>query len=124
MGATFTLEGTSAGGYITDLVPAVAEELASGTLVSKETVEDEIDVMLRTVREFWSLEPDQVMLMIAALSARATELSVHLHRLEGRREWKQVRTMQVERVLSELDRQFKIASRMLEVRRQDIEMAR
>ena len=49
---------------------------------------------------------------------------MHLHRLEGRREWRQIRTMQVDRVLTELDRQFKIASREVEVRRQDIELTR
>lgn len=124
MGETFTLVGTDATGYVDDLVPEIAQQLAWGILVSREAVEEEIDLMLRTVRTFWELEPDEVMRTIAALSARATELSVHLHRLEGRREWKQIRTMQVERLLVELDRQFKIASRMLEVRRQDLEMTR
>jgi len=118
----FANEGTSDGGYVEVLVPEIASELSSGVLVDRQHVEDEIDFMLRTVREFWDLEPDQVMQTISALSARSTELSVHLHRLEGRREWKQIRTMQIERLLAELDRQFKVASRMLEVRRQDIEI--
>lgn len=124
MSREVTLEGTRALGYVDDLVPEVAAELAWGALVSKQAVEEEIDLMLRTVRTFWELEPDQVMQSISALSARCTELGVHLHRLEGKREWKQVRTLQVERLLAELDRQFKIASRMLEVRRQDLEMSR
>lgn len=124
MGRVVTAAGNDEYGYVDDLVPEVAQQLAWGVLVSREAVEEEIDLMLRTVRTFWELEPDQVMRTIAALSARGTELCVHLHRLEGRREWKQVRTMQVERLLSELDRQFKVASRMLEVRRQDLEMTR
>lgn len=122
--AQFAVEGTNEGGYVDELVPEVAAQLSWGVLVSRQHVEDEIDLMLRTIRGFWDLEPDQVMQTIAAMSARATELSVHLHRLEGRREWKQIRTMQVERLLAELDRQFKIASRMVEVRRQDIEVQR
>lgn len=122
--AEFEVQGTSEGGYVEDLVPEVAAQLAWGALVSREAVEDELDLMLRTIREFWAMEPDQVMQTIAALSARATELGVHLHRLEGRREWKQIRTMQVERILSELDRQFKVSSRLVEVRRQDMEMQR
>lgn len=122
--AQFVVEGTQEAGFVGDLVPEVAQQLAWGALVSKEAVEDEIDVMLRTVRGFWDMEPDEVMRMIAAISARATELGVHLHRLEGRREWRQVRTMQVERLLSELDRQFRLASRLLEVRRQDIELSK
>lgn len=120
----FTVEGTAEAGYVADLVPEVVEELAWGALGSKDAVEDEIDLVLRTLRGFWDVEPDQVMRMVAALSARLTELAVHLFRLEGKREWKQVRTMQVDKALAECDRQFKIASRLLEVRRQDIETAR
>lgn len=124
----FEVEQTTAGaleeGYVSDLVPEVAEQLAWGALVSREHVEDEIDMMLRAVRGFWDMEPDQVLQMISALSARCTELCIHLHRLEGKREWRQVRTQQVERLLAELDRQFKAHSRTVELRRQDIMVAR
>lgn len=120
----FEVEGTQAAGFVDDLVPDVAQELAWGVLVSKEAVEGEIDLMLRTVRGFWEMEPDQVARLIQAMSARCTELCVHLHRLEGRREWRQVRTQQVERLLAELDRQWKLASRLIEVRRQDLELLR
>jgi hypothetical protein len=48
---------------------------------------------------------------------------VHLHRIEGsKREWTRIRTMQVIPLLAECDRQFKLASRLLEVRRQDIQL--
>lgn len=107
-----------------NLVPGVAEQLAWGQLESREAVEHEIDTMLSAIRGFWDMEPDQRFRMSAAMSARCTELAIHLHRLEGRREWRQIRTMQVERLLAELDRQFKIASREIEVRRQDLEMVR
>jgi cytosine/adenosine deaminase-related metal-dependent hydrolase len=113
----FEAEGTNEAGYVDGLVPDVAADLAWGALESKQKVEGEIDLMLRTVRSFWELEPDQVAKLIQAMSARCTELCVHLHRLEGRREWKQVRTQQVERLLAELDRQWKLASRLIEVRR-------
>jgi uncharacterized protein YjaG (DUF416 family) len=116
--------GTPEAGFVDDLVPDVAQQLSWGTLVSREAVEHEIDIMLRTLRGFWEMEPDQRMRMIAAMSARCTEMSVHLHRLEGNRQWRQIRTMQVERVMAELDRQWKIASREIEVRRQDIELTR
>lgn len=128
MGQEFTVQESAAGsreeGFISDLVPEVAEQLAWGALVSRQHVEDEIDLMLRAVRGFWDMEPDQVLTMTSALSARCTELAIHLHRLEGKREWRQIRTLQVERLLSELDRQFKAASRMVEIRRQDIEVNR
>jgi hypothetical protein len=118
------MTGSEDAGYVEDLVPDVAARLAWGALESREAVEHEIDTMLTTLRGFWSMEPDHRMRMITAMSARCTELCIHLVRLEGRREWRQVRTQQVERVLTELDRQFKIASREIEVRRQDIEMTR
>ena len=128
MGLEFEVQGVAAGsaeeGYVSDLVPEVVEQFAWGELVSRQHVEDEIDLMLRAVRGFWDMEPDQVMQMTSALSSRCTELAIHLHRLEGKREWRQVRTQQVERLIAELDRQFKIASRLLEVRRQDIETSR
>ncbi len=120
----FEVEGNADTGYVDSLVPDVAQRLSWGALESREAVEHEIDTMLTTLRGFWSMEPDHRMKLITALSARCTELCIHLHRLEGRREWRQVRTQQVERVLAELDRQFKVASREIEVRRQDLEMTR
>lgn len=126
--AEYTVEESAAGaaeeGFLDNLVPAVAEQLAWGALVSRQHVEDEIDMMLRALRGFWDMQPDQVMAMSSAMSARCTELAIHLHRLEGKREWRQIRTQQVERLLAELDRQFKIASRLVEVRRQDLETSR
>lgn len=120
----YEVEGTKSVGHVDHLIPDVAIEFASGALVSREAVETEIDIMLEHVREFWSKEPDEVMRLIAAMSARCTEMCIHLHRLEGQRQWKQVRTMQVERLLAELDRQFRLHSRMVELRRQDIELLR
>jgi hypothetical protein len=120
----FEVTGTDEAGFVGELMPDVAVQLSWGALQSKEAVESEIDTMLTALRAFWQQEPDQRMRAITAMSARCTELCIHLHRLEGRREWRQVRTMQVERLLAELDRQFKIASREIEVRRQDLEMVR
>jgi hypothetical protein len=120
----FEVTGTDEAGFVGDLVPELAQQLSWGALVSREAVESEIDTMLTSVRGFWSMEPDQRMRLITAMSARCTEMAVHLHRLEHRREWRQLRTMQVDRLLAELDRQFKVASREIEVRRQDIELTR
>ena len=119
-GQTFVMQGNDDIGYIDALVPAIAAELASGALISRAVVEAEIDLMLRTVRTFWEMEPDQVMRMSSAITARCTELLVQLHRAEGGREWSRVRTMQVTPLLAEMDRQWKTASRLLEVRKQDM----
>lgn len=111
-------------GYVDHLVPAqIAAELGH-SLKSRAHVEAEIDLMLDRVRDFWSLEPDARMKLITAMSARCTQMCIHLHRLESGREWRQIRTQQVERLLAELDRQFKIASREIEVRRQDLDLTR
>lgn len=119
-----SVTGTTEAGFVDDLIPETAQQLSWGALESREAVEAEVDLMLAAIRRFWAQEPDQRMRAITAMSARCTELCVHLHRLEGRREWRQVRTQQVERLLTELDRQFKVASREIEVRRQDLEMTR
>ncbi len=111
--------------YIEDIVPDIAAALAEGELIDKQHVEEELDLILRTMRAMWSMEPDQVMRTSSALSSRATELAVHLHRAEnakgqGRLQWKQIRTLQVGPILAELDRQFRVASRIVELRRQDL----
>lgn len=123
-GLSFEVEGTAAGnaeeGLLGDLVPEVAAEMSWGALVDRDHVEAELDMIARAIRGFWDMEPDQVMRMISAMSARLTEMCMHLHRLEGKREWRQVRTMQAERLIAELDRQFKCHSRNVELRRQDM----
>lgn len=110
--------------YAPDSVPDQEVTFASRQLGSRQAVEDEIDATLDCMNGFWNQEPDHVMRSCAALSARMTELSVLLHRAETKdKQYHRVRTMQVERVLAELDRQFRISSRLLEVRRQDLYMA-
>jgi len=81
--------------------------------------------MVEHVRDFWNMEPDQVMRLCAAYTARCTELYIKLHRIEGReRSYKQIRTQHVNPLMAELERQYTSASRMLEVRRQDLETLR
>ena len=105
--------------------PEAAYLAAAGTLGKREQIEGELDGMLLMIRDFYTMEPDQVMLHIAAGTARLTELEVLLHRVETRdRAYRQIRTMQVVKIRDELDRQFKIASRLVEVRRQDLENLR
>ena len=125
MGEVFTTEGTAAGGYIDSVIPAAVVKLARNALGSKETVLAEIDAMNDAVRDFWQQSPDLVMTAVAAYSARATELEIMLHRVEGRdRSYRQIRTRQIGPLLAELDRQFKVASRLIEVRRQDLDTVR
>jgi hypothetical protein len=121
----FVVEGTEEAGYVGATVPEVVASISRASLGSRQEVEREIDEMLTVVRNFWRLEPDMVMKQVAAYSARCTELFVHLQRIEGKdRTYSKIRTMQVNPLLDELDRQFRLASRLVEVRRQDLDTAK
>lgn len=94
-------------------------------LGTKHQIEDEIDEVIMIVKGLHLREPYDVMSICAALSARLTELSVKLHRIETRdNEYFRVRTMQISPMLDEVDRQFKSASRKVEIMRQELEAAR
>jgi hypothetical protein len=94
-------------------------------LGSRADIEAELDGIAFAMRCFTLKQPDQIMREVAAYSARLTELTVLLHRVEASdRQYTRVRTQQVEKFLVELDRQFKIASRLVEVMRQDLELMR
>lgn len=110
-------------------MPASAYGMAalspSGYLGTRAEIERELDGMSFAVRTFALKQPDQVMRECAAYSARLTELAVLLHRVESLdRQYTRIRTQQVERWLTELERQFRVASRLVEVARHDIELMR
>lgn len=106
------------------VVDPVGSLAPAGYLGTREEIEAELDVIAAAIRVFHNKQPDQVMRETAGYSARLTELAVLLHRVEGTqgRQYTRIRTQQVERFLKELDFQFKIASRLVEVLRQDLEL--
>lgn len=125
--STFTVEGTEEGGFLPPPTATPDAVLAIGQIPSdlgtREDVEAEVDLMALMIRGFCTMEPDEALMSIGALSARCTELCVQLVRVEGReRSYRQLRTQQVQRVLDELERQHKIHSRLLEARRQDLQV--
>lgn len=92
-----------------------------GGLGSREEIEAELDDMAAAIRGFYLKAPDQVLRECAAYGARLTELAVLLHRVEGLdRQYVRIRTQQVQRYADEVERQSKIASRLIEVARQDL----
>lgn len=92
-----------------------------GHLGPREEIEKELDLIAAVIRTFHRKPADLVMRECSAYSARLTEMAVLLHRVEAsNRQYTRIRTQQVERFLTELDRQFKTASRLIEVNRQDI----
>ena len=120
-----------------DLTPSAAQDLGAavffspvsalgqpGHLGSRAEIEKEIDLIAAAIRIFHMKPPDLVMRECSAYSARLTEMEVLLHRVEGvERQWARIRTMQVAKFLTEIDRQWKTASRLIEVNRQDITLA-
>lgn len=96
-----------------------------GHLGQREEIEKEIDLIIAATRIFHMKPADLVMRECSAYTARLTEFCVLLHRVEGTdRRWARIRTMQVQKILEEMDRQWKTASRLIEVNRQDIEITR
>lgn len=96
-----------------------------GTLGDRQTIEKELDLIAAAIRVFYKKQPDQVLRECSGYSARLTELAVLLHRVEAsNRQYTRIRTQQVERFLAEIDRQWKTASRLVEVMRQDIDLSR
>jgi hypothetical protein len=92
-------------------------------LGSRAQIEAELDQMAADIRLFWSYEPDMVMRKCSAYTARLTELYVALNRVESLdRQYTRVRTQQVAIWLEELDRQWKGASRLIEVARMDLQL--
>lgn len=98
----------------------------TGTLGDRTQVERELDLIAASIRTFHRLRPDQVLRYCAGYTARLTEMHVLLHRVESTasgRAYTRLRTQQVDKYLEELERQWKTASRLIEVMRQDLQMS-
>lgn len=96
-----------------------------GHLGPREEIQKELDLIAAAIRTFHRFPADMVMRWCSGYSARLTEMHVLLHRIEaGDRHYTRIRTQQVDKFLEEIDRQFKTASRLIEVARQDIDLSR
>ena len=77
------------------------------------------------LRTWHDKQPDEVIREASAYSARLTEIWTELRLLEQYdRSYNQIRTMQVDPVLQEVDRQYKFASSRIAMARQDIDLLR
>jgi hypothetical protein len=75
------------------------------------------------IRTWHDKQPDEVIREASAYSARLTEMWTELRLLEQYdRQYNQVRTMQVDPVLTEVDRQYKFAQSRIAMARQDIDL--
>lgn len=76
------------------------------------------------IRTWFDKQPDEVLREASAYSARLTEIWTELRLLEvgGAREYTQMRTMQVQPVIDEIDRQYKVNQSRIAMLRQDIDL--
>jgi hypothetical protein len=118
-----TAAALTTGRHLVLINDADIAEAARIGLGSKEDIEAELDAMVLVLTTLHQREPDEAMRFCAGFAARCTELTLRLHRVEHRyREYRQVRTQQVQKVLDACEFQFRAASRQLEPRRQDLAM--
>lgn len=83
--------------------------------------QQELDEYFTEMKELHGYEPDQVFMRLAGWSARASEIRSQLVRAEGRRA-QAFRTREIEPFLDEIDRQFRLHSRVQSVREWDLKL--
>jgi hypothetical protein len=85
----------------------------------------EVEAMVQTIQSVIDSQPDVIMSTCMALMARCTEIWIQLLRVEGEnRKAKTFRTMHLQKVMDLIDFEFKGASRLIEVARQEVELSR
>jgi hypothetical protein len=94
-------------------------------LTNSSTLEEELDAMIVTLRDIEPDLPDQIIVTCMAFMARCTEMYVQLIRNEFQSRWmKPFRTLQLQKVMELVDFTYKGASRLVESRRQEVELSR
>lgn len=107
------------------LVAVPAPEEVLNRLGRGSTLEEEIDFMVEALQSTDAGQPDQVIAMCMALMGRCTEIYLKLVRIENdHRKAKAFRTMQLQKVMDLIDFYSRGASRLVEVRRQEVELSR
>lgn len=128
------MQGTTEAGFIGSgpvdpaLLASLANDMApmgAGTPDTRASVLLELAGIKAAIRTWFDKQPDQVIREASAYSARLTELWTELRLLEAHdRQWTQLRTMQVQPVLDEVDRQYEFQKSRIAVARQDIDLSR
>lgn len=94
-------------------------------LAPDASLEEELDAMVEALKVLDPTAPDLIMSTCMALMARCTELYLQLVRIEGtHRKARVFRTSQLQKVMDLIDFEFKGASRLIEVRRQEVELSK
>lgn len=105
---------------MTGLDTSLYDDVIEGSI---DTVRAEIDDAFKDMKTFYQLEPDEVMRMAMGHSARLSELRGRCERIEDyKREWKNIRTRELEPAIKALEFQYGVASRLHSVRELDWKM--
>lgn len=89
------------------------------------SMEDEVEAMVRALNELDGVTPDIYIETCMSYMARCTEMLMFVRRNEGKnRNYKVFRITQLEPLMELLEFLFKGSSRLVEVRRQEIELSR
>lgn len=106
-------------------VPTVPAHKPVSDLPFGASVEEEIDAMITSIKQFDGSAPDILMSTCMAYQARCTELYIQLVRIEPmERKAKVFRVTQLQKVMDLIEFEFKGASRLIEVRRQEMELSK
>lgn len=104
--------------------PARSEQIIAA-IKQEATLETELDDMVRAIMACDPTRPDEALTLGMALMGRCTEIYLTLVRIENdHRKAKAFRTMQLQKVMDLIEFYTRGASRLIEVRRQDVELSR
>ena len=105
--------------------PVEAGQAMLAAVPDEATIEDELEVMVQVIRSLDPGQPDVVIATLMATMARCTELWVQLDQVSGRdRKARALKLGQLTKVMELVEFTYKAASRLIEVRRQDVELSR
>lgn len=107
-------------------LPAHAEQASpvlNPEMVFLVTIRDEIDDYFIGLKRLNALPTEEVFAFLSGVSARLVEIRVQCWRSESRR-LNALRTREIDPLIEEIDRQFKIHSRIQAVRTFELDMVR
>lgn len=120
-------QGQMAGTPVAPVSPLPNSQVNVPQIGSLADLRQEIDDAYEEMKEFISMEPDQIMTLCAGHSARLNEIRTRIQRVEDMPQFrilKAVRQNELEPTIKELQFQFQVASRLFAVRQLDWELSR
>ena len=105
-----------------ELVLTEEERVPSRNGEGLEKIRQELDEYYEMIVGFPQWEPDQVLLAVSGISARLVVIRAQLSR-SGLAKAQKLRTTEVEPLLTHLEMQFRVHSRLISMRRLDYDLS-